>query len=260
MAHLLRLPGTRSGARRSSRCRTSARCSTACGVRTSSPNSIGLTAITSCGYGSQPLEDELPVAAGPGVCGPVRVERGAVRYAEGLLAADAGHESGVYCWPRLPGLLADASCRHPRNGSGPGAGFASRRRGAGALMAGPKQAWRSRAVIAVRRVVQAWQVRHVDAVVLDLVQAADTHLVQMPVRLEPRDRLVVRSRVEVGPATHPDGPAVAARLRRRLRPRGVDWRRQLPERLPLRGTRRGRRPLASRLQEASASSPGSRGR
>ena len=45
----------------------------------------------------------------------------------------------------------------------------------------------------------ARQVRHVEAEV-DLVEPADVHLVQMPVRLQPRDRLVVRAQVEVGPA------------------------------------------------------------
>ena len=68
--------------------------------------------------GRGPVEDELPVAAGP-----FRVERGAVRSAGGLLAAYAGHELGADYRPRQPGLLADTSCnrdtkgRHPRSGS-----------------------------------------------------------------------------------------------------------------------------------------------
>ena len=63
-------------------------------------------------------------------------------------------------------------------------GGARGRRGA---VAARKSASRQR----VRRVACAGQVRHVEAEVLDLAESADAHLVQMPVRLEPRDRLVV---------------------------------------------------------------------
>ena len=38
------------------------------------------------------------------------------------------------------------------------------------------------------------------AKVLDLVEPADVHLVEMPIRFQPRDRLIVCPQVEVGPA------------------------------------------------------------
>ena len=40
----------------------------------------------------------------------------------------------------------------------------------------------------------------VEAEVVDLVEPADVHLVEVPVRLEPRDRLIVGPQVEVRPA------------------------------------------------------------
>ena len=47
---------------------------------------------------------------------------------------------------------------------------------------------------------RAWQVRHVKVEVLNLVEPAHIHLVQMSVCPKPRDLLAVRSQVEVGPA------------------------------------------------------------
>ena len=52
----------------------------------------------------------------------------------------------------------------------------------------------------IRWVVFSWQVRHVEAEVLHLVEPADVHLVAISVRLEPRksrrDRLVIRPQVK----------------------------------------------------------------
>ena len=54
------------------------------------------------------------------------------------------------------------------------------------------------------------QVRPVEAAVLNLVEPADAHLVQVFVRLEPRDRLVDCPKVKVGPtARRPRRPAVS---------------------------------------------------
>ena len=50
-----------------------------------------------------------------------------------------------------------------------------------------------------------------------------------------RDRGLPRRRDAPAGLAQPDGSAITARLRRRLRPRGVDWRHQLPDWLPLRG-------------------------
>jgi hypothetical protein len=44
-------------------------------------------------------------------------------------------------------------------------------------------------------------VRHIETEVLDLIEPTDVHLVEILVRLEPRNRLIVRPKVEVGPAT-----------------------------------------------------------
>ena len=49
----------------------------------------------------------------------------------------------------------------------------------------------------VRRVLRARQVRSVKTEVLDLVQPANVHFVQMPIRRQPLDRLVVRSQVKI---------------------------------------------------------------
>ena len=42
------------------------------------------------------------------------------------------------------------------------------------------------------------QMRHVEAEVLDLVEPADVHLVEVLVRFQPRNRLIVSPLVEVG--------------------------------------------------------------
>ncbi len=85
-------------------------------------------------------------------------------------------------------------------------GIARRRSGAVAVgEAAPRQR--------VRRVARARQVRHVDAEILDLVEPANVHLVQMPARLEPRDCLVVRPQVEIGPAARrPRSPAARSHV------------------------------------------------
>jgi hypothetical protein len=49
----------------------------------------------------------------------------------------------------------------------------------------------------VNRVPRAGQVRHVEALVLDLVEPTNIPLVQMSVHLQPRDRLVVHPQVEI---------------------------------------------------------------
>jgi hypothetical protein len=71
-------------------------------------------------------------------------------------------------------------------------------------------------------------VGHVEAVVLDFVEPADVHLVQMPVRLEPRDRLVVCPQVKVGPAALLAGRSAAQQVVPEYS-KGVNHRQQLQD-------------------------------
>ena len=52
----------------------------------------------------------------------------------------------------------------------------------------------------VCRVACTWQVHHVEVEVLNLVEPTDVHLLQMQVRLQPRDRLLVCPQVKIRPA------------------------------------------------------------
>ena len=77
----------------------------------------------------------------------------------------------------------------------------------------------------VRRVACAGQVRYVEAEVLDLVRAVDVNLVQMPLRLEPRDRFVVCPQIEIRPASRRPGRPTAEQVMSE-HPQGVDHRQQ----------------------------------
>ena len=61
----------------------------------------------------------------------------------------------------------------------------------------------------ISRIARIRQMRHVESEVLDLVEPANVHLIEMPVRLELCDRLVVRPQVEVSPAALRSGRPAA---------------------------------------------------